>query len=217
MKAHDLQTSRIKVSASAKNFFQEIKQDFAWIVETRVNDFEAFTLWFQSTTGDDNTPIVWNEKILFFENSSDLTHFVMSENSSNIRFSRFRSKIATIKPYREDAREVEKKLPLEILNFDLDATRKLLKIKDWESWTLEQIGFILDNLNMLTDFVSETEININVLESFLNYITFIVNSEKKKLNKFDKKLIRKTVKLLIGALIRDSLVVSRTSRFTAPT
>ena len=97
MKAQDVRTSTIKVSVDAKNFFQEIKQDQAWIVKTRVNDFEAFTLWFPSTTGDD-TPIVWNEKILFFENSSDLTHFVMSDNSSNIRFSEFRPKIATVEP-----------------------------------------------------------------------------------------------------------------------
>ena len=58
---------------------------------------------------------------------------------------------------------------------------------------------------------------MDVLNSFLNYITFIVYSEKKNLDEFDKKLIRRTVKLLIDALIRDSLVVSKTSRFTAST
>ena len=66
MKAHDEQTSTIKVSVNAKNFFQEIKQDFAWIVKTLVNDFEAFTLWFRLTTGD-STPIVWNEKSSFLK------------------------------------------------------------------------------------------------------------------------------------------------------
>ena len=166
MKAHDEQTSTIKVSVGAKNFFQEIKQDFAWIVKTRVNDFEAFTLCFRFTTGD-STPIVWNEKILFFENSSDLTHFVMSENSSNTQLSEFRARIATAEP----SQEVEKKSSLEILVFNLDATRKLLKTKNWKFLTLNWLGFVLDNLNMLTDFISESEINMDVLNSFLNYIT----------------------------------------------
>jgi len=42
---------------------------------------------------------------------------------------------------------------------------------------------------MLTDFISESEINMDVLNSFLNYITFIVYSEKKNLDEFDKKLL----------------------------
>ena len=213
MKAQDVQTSTIKVSVSAKNFFQEIKQNNAWIVKTRVDDFEAFTLSFRSTTGD-SVPIVWNEKILFFENSSDLTHFVMSENSSNTKLSEFYAYIVIAELSREDAREVEKKSSLEILFSDLDTTRKLLKTKNWESLTLNQLDFILNDLNMLTDFISESEIDMDVLDSFLNYITFIVNSERKNLNGFDKKLIRRTVKLLIDALIKNSLVVSKISRFT---
>ena len=119
--------------------------------------------------------------------------------------------------YGASSREFEKKSSLEIFVFDLDATRKLLKTKNWKFLTLIQLGFVLDNLNMLTDFISKSEINMDVLNSFLDYITFIVYSEKKNLDGFDKKMIKRTVKLLIDALIRDSLVVSKTSRFTAST
>ena len=218
MEDHDVQRSTIRVSVVEKDFFEEIKQDIAWIVRTRVNGFEAFTLWFRLTTGDyDSTPIVWNEKILLFENSCDLMHFVMSENSSNMKLSEFHTKIPIAEPSQVLAQKIERKFSLEIHNFNLDITRKLLKTKNWESLNLKQLDFILNNLNMLTDFINKAEINVDVLESFLDYITFIVNSERKQLNGFDKKFIRRTVKSLVNALIRDSLTVSRTSRFTAST
>ena len=101
-------------------------------------------------------------------------HFVMSENSSNTKLSGFRAKITIAEPSQASAQKVERKSSLEILDFNLDTTRKLLKTKNWEFLNLEQLDFILNNLNMLTDFINKAETNVDVLGDFLNYISVSV-------------------------------------------
>jgi hypothetical protein len=80
--------SSIGVPKYVKDYFDEIKQNFAWIVQTKLNKKTVYTLRFQHGDGDSRF-FIWNDKVLFFKRSLELAQYVMSANSSNAASSPF--------------------------------------------------------------------------------------------------------------------------------
>jgi hypothetical protein len=195
--------SSIAMPTYVKDYFDEIKQNFAWIVQARLNKKTVYTLYFQNN--DDNSRfLIWNDKVLFFKRPLELAQYVMSANSSSAASSPFARNKKAQRLLNAPRKDVQK-ADLEILYFDLEITKTLLQKKRWSKWTLEEIDFILNNLNMLTDFCDEDNAEFN---AFLNLMTFIMISEIPRLENFDKSSIRKTVKRLTKKIVLESLLVT---------
>jgi hypothetical protein len=199
-----LNSKRI-VPLNVKRYFDELKNNIAWVVRVKIDKRLLYTLWFKQKDGDSKF-LVWNEKVILFEKIEDLGYFLISNPASNITDGDFSKNIAAQKNFNTTKTRKER-AELEFLCFSLEEVIILLDYKDWSKFNSKQVDFIINNLNMLTDYEEVRESDLLYFNEFMDYITFIVNSEIVKMNNFNKQKIRKNVKSLIKSFLKNSLMV----------
>ena len=188
-------------------YFRAILQYNVWVIKVKIKNKSYFTIFFQVLPNGDSVVLNWQEKIILFKKIEDLIYFISNNNISNIKNSTFYGKVDLI-DYQKVSNS-DKKKPLVISEYDFYSF-KILKNKKWSKLTLKQLETVLNDLNLMTDFYfSLGKKEPQELADFLDAITFILDSERKNLDSFDKKSILQKIDEMIKEVVKNIQVLTR--------
>lgn len=198
---------RVYVEKNWFNYFHNMQPGIGWIIKVKIIDTYYFTLWFDVISSRNIEVLKWNNNIIMFSKIKDLVMFISSNNSTNFKNAMVynEEKISLLINNKIES----SKAYLSIDSYDLRSFL-LLKRKKWSNLDLNELNNILDDTNMLVDFYfSLRKEEPKELSEFLDYITFILNSERKNLDSFDKKLIVKIINDMLEYVIEHTQIITR--------